>query len=124
MSRYTDPILKDHLAKHNNFDRKLVTLQFREKYPNKIPVVITKAIPSAPILKRNNFLSPNDITFGKFISEVRKHFHNLNETSALFFFINGTIAVPLSLMMNTIYHKYKDEDGFLYITYTHENTFG
>jgi hypothetical protein len=34
---------------------------------------------------------------------------------------SGALAAAL---MSTIYEDHKDEDGFLYITYSGENTFG
>ena len=42
---------------------------------------------------------------------------------AIFIFIRNVIPQQASLM-STIYEEEKDEDGFLYITYTGENTFG
>jgi GABA(A) receptor-associated protein len=42
---------------------------------------------------------------------------------AIFLFINNTIYHS-SYLLSTIYEMNKDEDGFLYITYASENTFG
>jgi GABA(A) receptor-associated protein len=42
---------------------------------------------------------------------------------AIFLFVNGVIP-PTAALMNTIYEEHKDEDGFLYISYSGENTFG
>ena len=47
----------------------------------------------------------------------------LNAEHAMFLFING-LLVSNSETVGHIYHQHKDEDGFLYITYTSENTFG
>ena len=33
-------------------------------------------------------------------------------------------SVILAAMMSAIYEEHKDEDGFLYMTYSGENTFG
>lgn len=32
--------------------------------------------------------------------------------------------LPAAALMSTIYDEHKDEDGFLYIVYSGENTFG
>lgn len=32
--------------------------------------------------------------------------------------------MPAAALMSTIYDEHKDEDGFLYIVYSGENTFG
>jgi len=57
------------------------------------------------------------------VFEIRKHMPNLNEEKAIFLFINEVLP-PSSALMSQIYEKHKDEDGFLYITYSGENTFG
>ena len=41
----------------------------------------------------------------------------------VFIFINN-ILPPTASLMSTIYEEQKDSDGFLYITYSGENTFG
>ena len=39
------------------------------------------------------------------------------------YFINNKL-LPTSALMQTVYNKEKDEDGFLYVSYSGENTFG
>ena len=55
----------------------------------------------------------------KFIRKKMK----LSPEKAIFLFINGCIP-PSSCIMAQFYSIYKDIDGFLYITYAYENTFG
>lgn len=43
--------------------------------------------------------------------------------SAIFVFVNNTLP-PASSLMSQIYNDHKDEDGFLYVTYSGESTFG
>jgi len=40
-----------------------------------------------------------------------------------FLFVEDVLP-PSSALMSQIYEKHKDSDGFLYITYSGENTFG
>jgi len=47
----------------------------------------------------------------------------LNPEQAIFLFVNDTLP-PTAALMSQIYEKNKDEDGFLYVTYSGENTFG
>jgi GABA(A) receptor-associated protein len=42
---------------------------------------------------------------------------------AIYLFVNERI-LPVSKILGEIYEKYKDEDGFLYIKYDSEATFG
>jgi GABA(A) receptor-associated protein len=47
----------------------------------------------------------------------------LSSEKALFVFINGTIPA-MNALLSQIYREHQDEDGFLYINYNTENTFG
>ena len=65
---------------------------------------------------------PHDLTIGQFICFIRKQM-KLDSTYALFVTIEGYI--PPSLMrIGEIYKTSKYADGFLYIEYSSENTFG
>ena len=97
--------------------------RLRKKYPNRIPVIVEKD-PRSKLndIDKNKFLVPNDMNFSQFIYVIRKRIKLLPE-EALFLFVNGQIAANGS-SMNNIYQTHKDKDGFIYITYTSENTFG
>ena len=47
----------------------------------------------------------------------------LSSDKSIFLFVNDTM-VPCSEIFKKIYSENKDEDGFLYITYNGESTFG
>ena len=74
-----------------------------------------------PLLKKK-YLVPNELTAGQFMYVIRRRI-KLEPSKALFIFINGTIPCSSTLMIE-LYEKYKDQDGFLYITYNGENVFG
>jgi len=107
------------------FERRAeVAARIRSKYPDRIPVIVEKAPKSdAPDLDKKKYLVPCDITVGKFVFEIRKHM-KLSSEKAIFLFVNKDVYPPTAALMSHIYEKYKDEDGFLYITYSGENTFG
>jgi len=48
---------------------------------------------------------------------------NLPSEKAMFLFVNKVLPTT-SASMGTIYAENKDEDGFLYVAYSGENTFG
>ena len=103
--------------------RKEVAEKIRSKYPDRIPVIVEKAPKSdAPDIDKKKYLVPADITVGKFVYEIRKHM-KLNPEQAIFLFVNDTLP-PTAALMSQIYEKNRDEDGFLYVTYSGENTFG
>ena len=68
-------------------------------------------------------MSPSDLTIGQFLSVVRKRI-NLSAEESIFFFIDDSVIAPTSQSLGTAYLEHKNEDGFLYITYCTENTFG
>ena len=68
------------------------------------------------------YLVPADLTVGQFVYVVRKRI-KMSAEKAIFIFINNVLP-PTAALMSSIYEDQKDEDGFLYITYSGENTFG
>lgn len=107
-----------------DFDkRKAEVDRIRDKYPTKIPIIVEKNKKSSvPDLDKGKFLVPADLTVGQFLHIVRKRI-KLTPEQALYVFINNTIP-PTSAPLTSLYENHKDEDGFLYIIYSGENTFG
>jgi GABA(A) receptor-associated protein len=53
---------------------------------------------------------------------IRKRI-KFNPEKAIFIFVNEMLP-PTAALISSIYEEHKDEDNFLYITYSGENTFG
>lgn len=103
--------------------RKQEAQRIREKYPDRIPVIVEKADRvDVPDIDKKKYLVPADLTAGQFVYVIRKRI-KLNPEKAIFIFVNNVLP-PTPALMSSIYEEHKDEDGFLYITYTGENTFG
>lgn len=47
----------------------------------------------------------------------------LSPEKALFVFVNGVLP-PTAALLSTVYDEHADADGFLYVTFSGENTFG
>jgi len=93
------------------------------KYPERIPVVVEKLKNSDVVdIDKTKFLVPYSLTMGQFAYVIRKRM-KLPPEKAIFLFINNNIPMQSSLM-SSIYDESKDKDGFLYIKYAGENTFG
>ena len=73
-------------------------------------------------IDKKKYLVPADLTVGQFIYVIRKRI-KINSEKSLFMFVNGKIP-PTARLMSMVYEENKNEDGFLYITYSGENTFG
>ena len=61
-------------------------------------------------------------TVGQFVYVIRKRI-NIPSDKAIFIFVNNTLP-PTAALMSTVYEQHRDEDGFMYFTYSGENTFG
>ncbi|XP_054787541.1 autophagy-related protein 8C-like isoform X2 [Prosopis cineraria] len=97
--------------------------RIREKYPDRIPVIVERADRSdIADVDKKKYLVPGDLSVGQFVYVIRKRI-KLSAEKAIFVFINN-ILPPTAALMSAIYEEHKDEDGFLYMTYSGENTFG
>ena len=104
--------------------RKEESEKIKNKYPNRYPIIVNKSKTSKlEDIDKSKFLAPGDLTMGQFQYVVRKRI-TLKEEESLFLFINDKTLINGSENLAKIYDEYKDEDGFLYITYSGENTFG
>uniref|UniRef100_K3W768 Autophagy-related protein n=1 Tax=Globisporangium ultimum (strain ATCC 200006 / CBS 805.95 / DAOM BR144) TaxID=431595 RepID=K3W768_GLOUD len=103
--------------------RQVEAQRIRSKYPDRIPVICEKADRSdIPDIDKKKYLVPADLTVGQFVYVIRKRI-KLSPEKAIFIFINNVLP-PTAALMSNIYEEQKDVDGFLYITYSGENTFG
>ncbi len=95
------------------------------KYPDRLPVVIerNKNSREAPPIGKRKFLIPYDTTIGELCWIVRRQI-KLDPVQSLFLFLEGSVLAPTGATMGEIYHEYKSDCGFLFITYSLENTFG
>ena len=97
--------------------------RIRQKYPDRIPVICERDERSdIPDIDKKKYLVPQDLTVGQFVYVIRKRI-KLSPEKAIFIFINNVLP-PTAALMSSIYEREKDKDGFLYITYSGENTFG
>jgi len=86
-------------------------------------VIVEKADKSdVPSIDKKKYLVPNDLTVGQFTYVIRKRI-KVNPEKALFIFVRN-ILPPNAALISDVYGDHKDEDGFLYMTYSGENTFG
>ena len=95
----------------------------RERHPDRLPIICEKVQGSSiSDLSKNKFLAPADLTVGQFMLVLRKRVE-LEPEQAVFLFI-GDVIPANTAHINELYAKHKDEDGFLYLTYSGENSFG
>lgn len=99
------------------------TTRIREKYPERIPIIVKKSAGSAlKDIDKSKYLAPVDMTLSQFIVIIRKRI-KIEADQAIFVFVEN-ILPPLTSTMAYLYEHMKNEDGFLYIYYNGESTFG
>lgn len=108
---------------HTFEKRKEESKKMREKYPDRVPVIVEKSLGSdLPNIDKTKYLVPVDLTIGQFVYVIRKRI-KLKPEKAIFLLVNK-ILPPTSILLGKLYDEQIDNDGFLYIEYTGENTFG
>ena len=95
-----------------------------DKYPDRVPVIVEKdhRCKDIPDIDRKKYLVPDDLSIANFMYVIRKRI-KLSPEKSLYLFVNNKM-VPCSKLLGTIYEEEKDEDGFLYVNYGGESTFG
>ena len=96
-----------------------------DKNPNKIPVICEKAKKCnlTKELNKSKFLIPLYMSIYQFKNIIRNKLL-LSNSETLFLLVNSKKAITDNCLISELYNKFKDEDGFLYITYSTELTWG
>ncbi len=102
-----------------------------DRYPGKIPIIAEKGPGGIALFAKadigtadkRKFLAPGSLSLSQFTYIIRNRI-KLGPEQGLFLYVKGAYLPPSSSMLSSIYQDYKDDDGFLYMVYAGENTFG
>ncbi|KAM9613171.1 microtubule-associated protein 1 light chain 3 gamma-like [Trichechus inunguis] len=97
----------------------------RAKFPSKIPVIVERCPREKllPALDKTKFLVPQELTMTQFLGLLRSRMV-LRATEAFYLLVNNKSLASMSVTMAEVYRDYKDEDGFVYMTYASQEMFG
>jgi hypothetical protein len=93
---------------------------FKEKFKDKVPIIIEKLIfkpkdrKNALILKEK---ANREDTFGLLYSVLENKIPSEKDKGSLLLFINSKKSITHDQLIGEVYDKYKEEDGFLYVQY-------
>ena len=97
--------------------------RIRERFPQRIPVIVYPRNNTIKQIDKQKYLVPEDITFGQFVYIVRKRL-KLADTEALFLFTEKNTIPPSSELFSVIDHKYRSSAGYVVVYYSFESVFG
>ena len=94
------------------------------KHPDKIPIICEKDEKSKlKNIQQKKYLIEKTLSLPQFSTIIRKKLE-LGENDALYFLVNGKISISGTISMAEVYKNYKEKDGFLYIAYASQETWG
>ncbi|XP_059811160.1 microtubule-associated proteins 1A/1B light chain 3C [Hypanus sabinus] len=95
------------------------------KFPNKLPVIVERYAKerSLPQLHKSKYLVPLELSMCQFTIIIRNRMA-LSSKQAFYLLVNNRSVASTSLTMAEIYEEFKEEDGFLYVTYASQEMFG
>ena len=93
-------------------------------YPGKYPIIVQRDPAGKLELARQKFIVSGDSSVLSFTTEVRNYIRELKPTETIYCFLDHGVTPLASSTISSIYAQAKDEDGFLYLTFTVENALG
>ena len=103
-------------------DRSSESRKIIKKYPTKIPIICENNGKSLPDIDKKKFLVPKELSLAQFMYIIRKRI-KVSPEKSIFLMINNNL-IPSAKLISEIYQEHSDEDGFLYVFYDGESTFG
>jgi GABA(A) receptor-associated protein len=124
-------------------ERIIYSQRLLSKYPDRIPLVIEKT--EFIELENYKYLLPRNLLVSEFMCIIKTKMNKaLDEKKAIFTFVKSNacsvasqspkeiackssenyILIPMSETVENVYNIHKNSDGFLYIKFGVENTFG
>lgn len=107
-------------------ERQNQSVNIKNKYPTHFPIVMQRSARDKILgdMDKIKYLVPAELSIADFMIILRKRLNVNSITSIYLFNPDNKIILSGSNSIGYLYNKYKNNDGFLYIEYCGENTFG
>jgi len=126
-NKYTETNKHVSLYKEDfNFEsRKKEAIEVINRFPDRIPVIVERSTRcyDVPVIDKRKYLVPKDINIGQFLWTIRNRL-KLDQSNALFLFDEYGNVHQNTKLISIVYEECKNDDNFLYLQYSSENTFG
>jgi microtubule-associated protein 1 light chain len=96
----------------------------KEQHPDKIPVIVERSTTekTLPILDKTKFLVPGHVTVTELIRVLRRRLQLA--PGQAFFLLSNRGLPPGTQTLAELWDSDHDEDGFMYLFYAAQETFG
>lgn len=109
-----------NFRKQEEEERIKISEKIMSKYPQRVPIIVD--CKKEVNLDKNKYIVPYDLTVGQFMYVLKKRI-KINYDQSIFLLCNNELIINTEVI-NNLFNKHKDSDGFLYIIISLENTFG
>lgn len=120
-SKSTPTMTKEFKERLSLEERKQQSANILTKYPSSVPVFIDSSS-MHKMIDKPRFVIPDGFTIGQLMTSIRARM-KMNAATALFVFIDNQL-IPVTSVISSLYVSHKDEDGYMYVCCSEENTFG
>jgi GABA(A) receptor-associated protein len=122
MALLPPPLAENPFPEKTFEERCLESAGLLSRYQDRVPVIMERTNPALPLLDKNRFIVPKDMTIGQFVFVLR-HRLSLPADQALFIF-TGTSLPSSTMLIRECYNASRSPDGFLRFSYSSEAAFG
>jgi GABA(A) receptor-associated protein len=113
----------ENYKEEKNFEERCKeSFLMKTKFPDRVPVIVERKRQCVKAIDKRKYMTPKLLTLGQFVYVIRKRLQ-MDGKDAIFMFCKNKLVVN-TMTMISLYESDRSDDGFLYIQYDFEHTFG